>query len=217
MSSILKALQKLEREREVRQGKPANIHKGILREDRRLRKGKAWSLFLPISVTALAAALLTYVVTGKNTGSSPVAPASKPISTAPEAARPVPSSSVPTGNRVVTPVIRQSPPPVIETASGQKQQSDRQIQQAATPVPQHQPAVAAPQPVAPPPQAKLNVSGIGWREEPASRIAVINGSPVGEGALIDGAKVEEIFPDRVRFSAGKKLFDVPVGTSAIPH
>jgi general secretion pathway protein B len=57
----------------------------------------------------------------------------------------------------------------------------------------------------------LNVTGIGWQKGNADRLAVVNGRAVSEGAVIEGARVEEIFPDRVRFSFGGKAFDVPLG------
>jgi type II secretory pathway component PulC len=48
----------------------------------------------------------------------------------------------------------------------------------------------------PPP---LKISGIVWNEEPSSRRAVINGTLLSEGSAIEGVKVVEIFPTKVRF------------------
>jgi len=59
----------------------------------------------------------------------------------------------------------------------------------------------------------VTVSGIAYNTTPADRLAVINGVPVGEGKSISGVKVEEILPDKVRFSQGQKTFEVPVGRS----
>ena len=70
--------------------------------------------------------------------------------------------------------------------------------------------VAAP----PPPPPRITVSGIAYNKEPADRLAVINGVPVGEGKAINGVTVEEIQPDRVRFSQGQKSFEVPLGRSS---
>lgn len=57
-------------------------------------------------------------------------------------------------------------------------------------------------------EGNLLVSGIAWQEERGLRRAVVNGSLVGEGAEILGAKVVEIRENRVRFSRGGKSFDV---------
>jgi general secretion pathway protein B len=54
----------------------------------------------------------------------------------------------------------------------------------------------------------LVVSGIAWQEERGLRRAVVNGSLVGEGAEILGARVVEIRENRVRFSRGGSSFDV---------
>ena len=60
---------------------------------------------------------------------------------------------------------------------------------------------------------KVTVSGIAYNTTPADRLAVINGVPMGEGKTVSGVKVEEILPDKVRFSLGQKSFEVPVGRS----
>src|SRR6185369_6521965 len=52
----------------------------------------------------------------------------------------------------------------------------------------------------PPAPPALTVSGIAWQKGGGDRFAMVNGSPVGEGATVAGAKVLEILPDRVRFS-----------------
>ena len=55
----------------------------------------------------------------------------------------------------------------------------------------------------------LKISGIVWHEEPARRLAVINGMITNEGSVIEGVKILEIFPDRVRFSQEGLHFDIP--------
>ena len=46
---------------------------------------------------------------------------------------------------------------------------------------------------------RLKISGIVWHDDPAKRRAVINGAFTTEGSFIDGLKVVEILPTRVRF------------------
>ena len=59
--------------------------------------------------------------------------------------------------------------------------------------------------------ADFKVSGIAWQKESVSRLAVVNGTPVVQGAVVEGARVEEIFQDRVRFSRDNSSFEVPLG------
>ena len=62
-------------------------------------------------------------------------------------------------------------------------------------------------PAAPP---SLRLSAIVWHEEPAKRIAMINGMISTEGSVVEGVKVEEIHPDRVRLSYGGRVFEIPL-------
>ena len=59
----------------------------------------------------------------------------------------------------------------------------------------------------PPP---LKISGIVWHEEPSMRRAVINGSFITEGSMIEGVKVVEIFPTKVRFLYKGQSFEISV-------
>jgi hypothetical protein len=49
------------------------------------------------------------------------------------------------------------------------------------------------------PSPSLTISAIVWYEEPSKRFAMINGLIVTEGSVVEGMRVEEIYPDRVRF------------------
>jgi hypothetical protein len=55
---------------------------------------------------------------------------------------------------------------------------------------------------------RLKISGIVWHEQPAMRRAVINGSFATEGSHIEGVKVMEILPTRVRFSYRNQVFEL---------
>ena len=61
--------------------------------------------------------------------------------------------------------------------------------------------------------SSLRISGIIWSEEPSKRIAVINGMSLTEGSVIEGVKVVEILPTRVRFSHNDLSFEIPLGVS----
>jgi general secretion pathway protein B len=69
-------------------------------------------------------------------------------------------------------------------------------------------------PAAQPGPPVLKVTGIGWQKGNADRLAIVNGRAVSEGAVVEGARVEEIFPDRVRFSFNDKTFEIPLGKIA---
>jgi len=55
----------------------------------------------------------------------------------------------------------------------------------------------------------IAISGIAWQEDRSLRRAVLNGSLVGEGAEVAGARVVEIRENKVRMSRGGQYFDVP--------
>ncbi|RPJ02380.1 MAG: hypothetical protein EHM36_12565, partial [Deltaproteobacteria bacterium] len=64
----------------------------------------------------------------------------------------------------------------------------------------------APQPSAGIQIPPFKVTGIAWQQDSGSRVAVVNGIPLTEEAVIEGARVEEILPDSVRFSIKGKEF-----------
>jgi general secretion pathway protein B len=59
----------------------------------------------------------------------------------------------------------------------------------------------------------LRISGIIWSEESSNRIAVVNGTTLTEGSVIEGVKVVEIQPTRVRFLHNDRPFEIPLGVS----
>lgn len=65
-------------------------------------------------------------------------------------------------------------------------------------------------PVLSAPPADIKVSGIAWQDERSARRAVINGFLLREGSTVSGARITEILRDRVRFSAGDKVFEAPL-------
>jgi general secretion pathway protein B len=55
---------------------------------------------------------------------------------------------------------------------------------------------------------EVTITGIAWQDERSLRRAVLNGSLVGEGAEVAGARVVEIRENKVRLSRGGQLFEV---------
>lgn len=67
---------------------------------------------------------------------------------------------------------------------------------------------ASPAPATVPPPNDIKVSGIAWQEERTARRAVVNGFLLKEGAMVAGARITEIMPDRVKFSLSGANFEV---------
>lgn len=66
-----------------------------------------------------------------------------------------------------------------------------------------------------PPEASehqsITLSGIAWNKDSADRLAIVNGQTLTTGSAVGSAVVEEILPDRVRFSQGGKSYEVHLG------
>jgi general secretion pathway protein B len=56
----------------------------------------------------------------------------------------------------------------------------------------------------------LKISAIIWYEDPSKRFAMINDTMTHEGSVIEEVKVEEIYPNRVRFSHNGRHFEISV-------
>ena len=59
----------------------------------------------------------------------------------------------------------------------------------------------------------IKVNGIAFQGNGPGSVAVVNGVPVANGSMIEGARVEDIQKDRVRFSYGGEKFEVDLGKS----
>jgi len=224
MSSILEALKKLEDEKAARQGGLGNIARKVTASGRSARQKPAWLVPGALAAVAIAAVLGTYTVMGgfspRHGATVPLAnpepPAPNPAISLPRAASPDGVGSAPSRTELAAPARR-------EAASGASAAAiHASIAPAAegkrsSPLTQPQPdsksetATAPPQPSSEGKLPALNVSGIAWQKDNASRLAVVNGASVTEGATIAGARVDEIFPDRVRFSCRGKSYEIFLG------
>jgi hypothetical protein len=274
MSLILDALKKLDREKSSHRKGTANIAAEILRPDPRRPRERILLYFSAVSLTAVAAAAITYGVMGgfgflwKSSPPAPVNPPapSQQVASAPPKSRPLPKSSPPSrvnppapsqqvasappksdslakssppapvnppapGQQVPPAPLSREPvrdarkeisrvPPKIQeseesnppaTSPGEKKAGQNVISKEAEVAPGSAKKFPEPTPkesaTAPP---LLKISGIVWHEEPSERRAVINGSFTKEGSVIEGVKVVEIFPTRVRFSHNGRTFEISV-------
>jgi general secretion pathway protein B len=216
MSSILEALKKLEDEKAGRHSGTGNIAAKVAKPGRRPGQRPKWLLPTGMAVVAAAAALFTYILMGGfSTRINPVQP-TLPMQPARQPQQPQ-QAAAPAFAPAPLPV---SPPVIVRNRDLARSPS--------SPVARPAPAIVAPppQPVEPPnvekpaalslPAAQpgppaLKVTGIGWQKGNADRLAIVNGRAVSEGAVVEGARVEEIFPDRVRFSINDKTFEISLG------
>lgn len=61
----------------------------------------------------------------------------------------------------------------------------------------------------------IKLSGIAWQDERRARRAVVNGFLMQEGGVISGARITDIYQDRVKFSMYDKVFEIPLVSSGI--
>lgn len=230
MSSILKALKKLDEEKTRRSNGEINLSREILHEAPRRGKRFPWPWAVAGGTIAL---LLVLVVILLGRG-----PANQPPPTRPAQ----PAASVPQGT-----TLQAEPAQPPEAVGIPRQEIVRQkpaapatgspvarisvpLPGAATPdnrpaLPQTAPPVTVPArpeppkkaPQAAPTEAAFAVSGIAWNKDSADRLAIVNGQPLTTGSVIAGALVEEILPDRVRFSQGEKTFEIHLGKAGKTH
>jgi len=222
MSLILDALRKMEQDRKNRRGAALDIRPEVLRY-RAAAKPQRTVPYLPVALGLLLLALgigAGFFLKGNHGATElrenasvtreivAVAPVS-PIVETPVMALPAPQPvSVPVA---VAPVVPVAPTPVRQPVAAVIPSRP----QAVTPrMKNPRRETAAVTQTAP---ADLTVSGIAWQDERRMRRAVLNGTLVGEGAEIAGARVVEIREDKVRLSRGGQVFDVPLSSGFSPR
>jgi general secretion pathway protein B len=276
MSVILDALRKLDREKSSRRSAPANIAVEILRPDLPRPMKKFPLVIATVSLTAIAAVVVTYVVIlkfGFLTKSPPPEQKSLPVSTQPIAPAPSDSSLLstlsPPGPMNLPALSQQGAPTPPDSGFPSKSSlpapanlpvASRQVAPApldsgspskspptaptSPPVPSQQivpspssresardargeigrvsPKIQAPaeskssKTAASPSNGSvttlpsLKLSAIVWYEDPSKRFVMVNGVIANEGSFVEGVKVEEIYPDRVRFSHNGRPFEIPI-------
>jgi general secretion pathway protein B len=247
MSVILDALRKLDRERSSRRSAAANIAVEILRPDLP-GPGKKLSLYVAtVSLTAIAAVVITYAVVSKFgflPKSSPTDRKGPPVSTQPIATAPPDSSllsrsSPPGPTNLPAPAQQQAPvplgsgfpsksslpapknppvpsqqvappPPPQEPVRDARDEINRVSPKIQTPAESKTSKIGGPPPGSATTLPSLKLSAIVWYEERSKRFVMVNGLIANEGSVVEGVKVEEIYPDRVRFSHNGRPFEIPI-------
>ncbi|GFO59324.1 hypothetical protein GMST_16490 [Geomonas silvestris] len=158
------------------------------------------------SAPATAAPAVSAVpVTAKSAATTPAAAA--PLKAAPVAkAGAIPVAKAAAAAPVAGKGVQSAKAPVHKQPAAAHQQPA--AVQAAPVAPPAAPMAAAP--AAAPTHAELKVSGVAWQGNGESSFAVVNGRGVLQGATVEGYKVLEIHPDRVRFQGSNGTFEVSV-------
>ncbi len=260
MSSILKALKKLEDEKNAKLGQRVDITRDIFGAAQQSVTSPRWPLVAGGFAGAVLMGIMAFFYLDRpgTRGTAPPAPvgidrSSATPSPAPSAehrtAVPLPlQDTIPEPPKAALPgVMVATPTPPLTTHPKPSAADSKPHLPPATGLRRHVasqkgameikiPTISANHPVItnpPPPPRRIKqnnalepaivsvptgtpqiaVSGIAYNKDAVDRLAVINGVPAGEGKTVSGVTVEEIMPDKVRFSYGRKSFEVPVGRS----
>jgi general secretion pathway protein B len=243
MSSILKALKRLEQQKAVRRDADHDVawivHYGGSQPDEKRR----WPLAAALVAVASVSVVSTYWLmrgghtdgaagltpsTGLQRKSAENAPATGTVQREPTRGEttgepspvretgkspsvPAASSRVPASSRGTAagnPTLDSDLEPVEMAAVPRREEARRAAKPGAV---QRSAEPAASRPPSSHSTQNLKVTGIAWQNDGQEHIAIVNGVSVSEGSRVEGARVEKIFPDRVRFSAENGSFEVPLG------
>ena len=242
MSYILDALKKLEteRERKARAAGMVNIAGELLKNSPAPPKPRRnWPLVLGL---VLLASLLTFGATflflhegkGKRHRTSrqmalqtpqvPVTAAKLPIlpSPAPAPVAKQPAAATP---RPAAPLTAQTPSAGKARNTGKASSPPGQSQVTRPAKPAATPAAGESAPAEParpaavslvPAPADIKVSGIAWQDRRTASRAVVNGFLLREGDTVSGARIVEIYQNRVRFSSSAGTFEVYLVATGLP-
>ena len=214
MSFILKALKKVEQEQADRKAAPADLQSAILTGGEAPGSAPRLTRWGGILLVFIAGSGLTYFFMQKSvTGPKEMVPQSVIPARPTALTAPVPEKTIPISGSESTPATAIAPE---NSASSRKITGSTSLQPslAASPpsgraAPVDPPATSAVRqdPAVPPPPG-LKVNGIAFQDDPFESVAVINGALLKKGMSVDGARIEGIFHDRVRFSGRNGIFEV---------
>jgi general secretion pathway protein B len=240
MSSILKALKKLEEEKDLRRDEALDLPREILmaRREKQSPSPFKWGAAI-IASLLLTIGLTMLIVTRKGDqpastkaggtimtpGPTVVTPVEPGIQEAPfregvVSIKPAPERPMANGSdakpRIPYPVDNEPPPAPVTTIRTEPRTVIKALPSlpaTASLPPTAQLRKPASPTVPEPAEAGLTVSGIAWNKDSADRYAIINGQPTAIGTYLNGFIVEEILPDRVRFSSEGKIVEILIGKS----
>ena len=213
MSSILKALKKLEQEKVLRGERTVDLALDIHRGTPRRQGGSPVFIVVVILLLVIATAGAWVLITpdGKNQqplpGGGDVAIPPQPVAVLPETS-PVPRPAAP---------AEPLPAAIQETPVAKVERNNAGVVAASPSLPvvapknEPRPSAAATRESARSQLrqfAGLKLTGIVWQEEASSRMAIIDDLPVMVGTAISGATVVEILTDRVVLSHDGRMSEL---------
>jgi general secretion pathway protein B len=241
MSYILDALKKLEHEksRKSRRDGIINISGALFENERPKPSGTSgWKIVLAVMVAVLLtfAATWLFLKSGKGRARTSSRPVIQVPQTPPVKVETAPVPPAPPAPPVIT--TQQTPPAALPAPAhvlpvkplGNSSKSQKVAMPVAT-VPDEaaaeltiselrnrtkdQKVQTTPADITSVVPADIKLSGIAWQEERRARRVVVNGFLMQEGGVVSGAKITDIFQDRVRFSLSGKIFDIPLISSTV--
>lgn len=232
MSSILKALKKLEAEKSLLDAKKEiNVSREILKQSSEGRNMVKW-LWLLGSSAAVVIIFLTFALIRKppanileTSRELPLAAQTAPVALPVQNQLIAPQSSTNTKYIPITspstsndPAQKQTPQIPAQTNNGSTDMREVELPGTAVPLAEPQkikPTLkAAPLPAPTSSELTFTLSGIAWNKDSAERLAIINGQPTATGSTVNGVIVEEILQDRVKLSHNGRSFELLIGRPA---
>ncbi|MDD2852156.1 MAG: general secretion pathway protein GspB [Desulfuromonadaceae bacterium] len=220
MSSILKALKRVEHEKTERSPEALNINADILRvtDSPRNISVRSVALLLVLFFGGGAAVAVFFLKDEPKTLQSAVRqpatveksnPASPPpvinYEKTPAEIVIVPAGSSPSPKKIV----RQK----VNTAARSNVPADDSVKNAE-PLPPKQSSHVEKAPIPELPSVPvLRVNGIAFQNNSADSMAIVNGIPVATGSVIEGVTVDELKKDRVVFQRDGEKFEIRMGQS----
>ena len=218
MSLILDALRKSEAER--KRGQAPSLFSPMPLPSSRRRRAPVWPMLVGVAVL-IVVAVVAMRYWPDNAGSESVA---EPTVLAPAAQVPATVTAAPPPNLPApapAPAKSAPLPPPSAAAVAPPTSAPAPVAVAAAPTPPP-PVPVAPEPVADylpglgslPPDQRANLPPLKlsmhvWSEQPARRIAIIDGQRVGEGSSLSGAIVAEIRRDGVALDINGQRYLLP--------
>lgn len=231
MSSILKALKKLEDEKVSHQPDSLMIDSDILRSENPHRHSASFIITAALLLFA-GGSIATYLYMKQDFSISIINAIKKPGEMS-RINQPVLRTPVPNEAEVKTNVL----PDIVEIVPAKRSGADKVITpkrpKRAAPAKPVQPDVprinlqarqledhknivtptATPAPVVANTVPVLRVNGIAYQDGTTDNVAIVNGEPVSTGSMIEGTKVEAILKNRIRFNYKGEVFFIPLGKS----
>lgn len=217
MSSILKALKKVEKDQNI--AKPKTLAAVSNTSSDSQRNSSTKLLISGLTLFALGGGFVYYLTTLSSKKPVVYSNASEPAKNALSQRKEPEEPATPKAVSTVTVQPQKDSTTLFDTKVSQPQPTARQVQTSKhqrtdnnVPVPSKSGKAAITSGSAQTAtELSLEVNGIAYQGENGDSIAVVNGVSVSKRSVIEGVTVQEIHQDRVTFNRGGKIFDVELG------